>query len=192
MVRKDLDTSLIPMNAEEANQLVELLGNERRELARIEAAMNDEIAEIKARCEADAAVHQTAVINCSAALREWASTNRAELTDGGLRKSFKLPAGELGWRANKPRVSLGRKRAIAGILIQIHAMAKEASGAMKTRLLGFIRTTEEIDKQAMLAEPDLAASIPGVKIKSGGEEFYVTPYELPLSDGTGAAAEIGR
>lgn len=182
------DELRIPADHEEANQLLEWLGAARREQARIETLMNDEIAAVKARHEAIAAPQGACVSRCEAGLREWANANRAELTAGGKRKSFRLPAGEIGWRGKKPRVVLGKKKAIEGIIAQIHTMALHARGAAMTVLLGFIRTREEINKEAMLAEPEIAAAIPGVKIKSGGDEFYAAPYELPLSDGIKADA----
>jgi len=42
----------------------------------------------------------------------------------------------------------------------------------------FIRVKEEINKDAMLAEPDQAMKVPGVTIKSGGEDFIIEPLEL--------------
>jgi len=42
----------------------------------------------------------------------------------------------------------------------------------------FIRVKEEVNKDAMLAEPDQAMKVPGVTIKSGGEDFIIEPLEL--------------
>jgi phage host-nuclease inhibitor protein Gam len=45
---------------------------------------------------------------------------------------------------------------------------------------------EEIDKQAMLKEPEVAGSVPGVTVGSEGEEFYVAPLGVELSGGRAA------
>ena len=171
----------IPADHDEANQLVEWLGVARREKDRLEAEMNDRVAEIKAQFEAAAASRTDVINRCQAALKQWADANRADLTEGGKRKSFKLPAGEIGWRKKKARVVLGKKKALEGIIAQIHAMSLHAKGVAMATLLGFIRTREEINKEAMLAAPDIAGTIPGVKIKAGGEEFFVAPIELELT-----------
>ena len=44
-------------------------------------------------------------------------------------------------------------------------------------LFRFIRTKEELNKEAMLAEPDIARSISGVTIREGVEEFVIKPND---------------
>ena len=50
---------------------------------------------------------------------------------------------------------------------------------MKRRLKQFIRVKQEVDKEAMLKEPDVAKSVKGVTIGQH-EEFMVKPAELEL------------
>jgi phage host-nuclease inhibitor protein Gam len=48
-------------------------------------------------------------------------------------------------------------------------------------LARFVRTREEPDKEAMLAEPDVARAVPGVRIASAGEDFVIEPFNLELA-----------
>ncbi|ENU1338198.1 host-nuclease inhibitor Gam family protein [Escherichia coli] len=41
----------------------------------------------------------------------------------------------------------------------------------------FIRTKEEVNKEAVLAEPDAVKGIAGIKVNKGAESFYVEPFE---------------
>ena len=53
--------------------------------------------------------------------------------------------------------------------------------AIKTLgLSSFLRTKEEIDKEAMLREPDKARLVQGVSIGSEGETFAVEPFEAQI------------
>jgi phage host-nuclease inhibitor protein Gam len=44
-----------------------------------------------------------------------------------------------------------------------------------------VRVKEEINKEAILAEPDLAAKIPGISITQG-EDFVIVPFETELEE----------
>ncbi|EJS83261.1 host-nuclease inhibitor protein, partial [Pasteurella multocida subsp. multocida str. Anand1_buffalo] len=41
----------------------------------------------------------------------------------------------------------------------------------------FIRTKNEINKEALLLEPEVAKGIAGVTIKQGVEDFVIKPFE---------------
>ncbi|EEC7218715.1 TPA: host-nuclease inhibitor Gam family protein, partial [Escherichia coli] len=41
----------------------------------------------------------------------------------------------------------------------------------------FIRTKEEVNKQAVLADPDAVKGIAGIKVNKGTENFEVEPFE---------------
>ncbi|MEC9342674.1 MAG: host-nuclease inhibitor Gam family protein, partial [Pseudomonadota bacterium] len=47
----------------------------------------------------------------------------------------------------------------------------------------FIRIKEEVNREALLAEPDVARSVAGISIGSEGEDFVVEPFEEELTDG---------
>ena len=50
----------------------------------------------------------------------------------------------------------------------------------------FLRTKTEVDKTAILAEPDAVRGIAGVSVITGLEDFVVTPLEVKADAGVSA------
>ena len=71
------------------------------------------------------------------------------------------------WRFRPPKVAI---RGTDAVLEQIKRGGK--------RFGAFLRTKEEINKDAMQADPEVAREIRGVTIKSEGEDFVIEPAEL--------------
>lgn len=156
----------VPQSKEEAQRFVREIGEANRQIARIQADMNDRIAKLKERGELDAAPLADLVKAMTEGLRTWSEANRAMLTDGGKRKWADLGTGKIEWRLAPPKVT------IRGV--------EAALAAIKTMGLPFLRVKEEIDKEAMLREPEKARFVPGVTIGSEGENFSVEPFEAAI------------
>src|SRR5579859_4582586 len=148
----------VPQTIEEANRIVAQIGESQRDLAMLEAEMNERLAEIKALYEKEA-THKREFIDLHVkGLRIWCEANRAVLLKGDA-KSAELPAGIVGWRTRPARVVLKDVERVIEWLVRM-AMEK------------FLRRKVEVDKEAMLKEPAEAEKVPGVEIRKG-EEFYV-------------------
>jgi phage host-nuclease inhibitor protein Gam len=168
-VRLDALQVAVPHSDDEANEYVFVIGERQRELQRIEELMNGELAAVKARYEAAAMIPREGLADVARALQAWAEANRAKLTKDGRTKTHRLGAGEVSWRARPPRVTLrGVKEVLAAL--------------KKLRLKKFIRIKEEIDKEAMLREPDLARKVRGVTVASDGEDFVIKPFSTELEE----------
>jgi phage host-nuclease inhibitor protein Gam len=155
---------------QKANKSIELIGHARRELKMIEAEMGDGIAAIKADFERRAK-NPKLIININEPLvRGFCKAHRKELTDGDRVKYADFPAGKVIWRKSPPSVSVATK-ILAQILASLHAR----------KLAWAIRMTEEIDKEAILANPGPFAEIDGIKVNKGGEKFVIEPVEVPLA-----------
>jgi phage host-nuclease inhibitor protein Gam len=103
-------------------------------------------------------------------LETWAAAHRSELTRDGRQKTARFAAGEVSWRNRPARVTL---RNIKDLIPRIVGLGLADL---------FIRTKYEINKEAMLANPEMASSIEGVSIGSGGEDFVVKPFETELEE----------
>ena len=162
----------VPQSRDEAAAAVAEIGVANREVARIEAAMNDEIATLKKAAEEQANPLKQRVATLTEGLKFWAEANRDVLTGGGKTKTADLGTGKVMWRLRPPSVRIaGMERVIDAIkTLGLHA---------------FLRTKEEVNKEALLADPDKARTIAGVTIGSEGEDFVVEPFEAEIS---GAAA----
>ena len=156
-----------PQSREEAARYIREIGEANRAVARLEADMNDLVAAIKDEAERQAAPLAAYARDLTEGLRMWCEANRQALTDGGKRKNADFGTGKIEWRLSPPKVT-------------IRGGVEAAIAAIKRLGLPFLRMSEEIDKEAMLREPDQARLVPGVSIGSAGEIFAVEPFEVEL------------
>ena len=99
-------------------------------------------------------------------LYAYAEAHRVELTESEKRKTVVFPSGEMGWRWTPPA-------------IVIRGWEKVRDALKKLRLQRFIRVKEKPNKEAMLAELDLATGVKGIKVTQR-EEFFVKPSDVKL------------
>jgi len=158
----------VPQNREEATEYIAEIGRLQRERERIQAAMNDEIAAIKQRYEEQARPMGDRIRQLTEGVHTWCEANRAELTHGGKVKTANLSSGEVRWRVRPPRVNL---RNIPGVIDALKSL----------KLTRFIRVKEEVNKEAILAEPEAVEHIKGISITQG-EDFVIVPFETELEE----------
>lgn len=158
----------VPQSRDEAANAVREIGVANREVARLEADMNDAISALKAKAEEAAAPLRGRVAVLTEGLKVWAEANRDALTNGGKTKTADLGSGKVMWRLRPPSVRItGVDRCIEAI--------------KSLGLTSFLRVKEEVNKDALLADPDKARGIAGVSIGSEGEDFVVEPFEADIS-----------
>lgn len=160
-----------PQSKADAIRDIKAIGDLQRELGRIEANINDQIATLtnKAAPQIETLRERLAVLQ--AGVQTWCEAHREELCGKG--KSANLVTGEVSWRQRPPSVSLPR--------------AKEKLDELITRLRGlglfrFVRQKEEVNKEAILAEPAEVAGIKGIKVVTGVEDFVITPFEVEVGE----------
>lgn len=156
----------VPQSREEASSMIADYGMKLREVGRIEADMNDLLAEVKKEYLARATPLADEANDLLKGLQIWCEANRAQLTQCGKSKTVDLGTGKVSWRYNPAKVSLRGKAE------DIIARIKDAGEAY----LKFLRETVELDRVAMLRDPNLAKQIEGVRIASAGETFTVEPF----------------
>ena len=160
----------VPKSLDEAAQFLAKIGEEQRVADIIQSNFNTEVDKLKAQAMVDFRPHQKKVSQLVEGLFAFAEANRDELTDGGKRKTVEVPTGTFGWRMTPPAVSL---HDVKSILKSLKALKLER----------FIRTKEEVDKEAMLKEPDVAKIVKGVSIGQR-EEFVARPAVLEVEIAT--------
>jgi phage host-nuclease inhibitor protein Gam len=158
----------MPQSKDEVAEAVAEIGRRQRERQRIEAAMNDELSQVRERFEREAQPHAEAIKACSLGVRAWCEAHRAELLGDERSKTVALASGELRWRLRPPSV--------------IVRSADKVLEALRRLGLGrFIRTKEELSKDAILAEPAAVQHIKGISI-SQKEDFVIEPFETRLEE----------
>lgn len=153
---------------EEADRLIEQIGIQQREREALQTAMNEELARIKAQYEERAAVPAGVIRELTERVRIYAEANRAELTRDGKFKTVKLASGEIRWRLRPPSVGLTK-------ILDVLQRLKDAG------LQRFIRTKEEVDKEAILADRDAVKDVAGIRIQQG-EDFVIVPFATELEE----------
>lgn len=164
----------VPQSREEAAACVARIGALNRDIARIDLQLKDDTAALKAAAEGQSTTLKEQVTALTEGLKTWAEANREALT-GGKVKTVDLGTGVIAWRFPPPKVKgvPRSKEALVELIAKIKGL-----GFRK-----FIRVAEEVNKEAMLADPERAAQIPGISIAADGEEFAVEPHETGLSEG---------
>ncbi|MDY5420550.1 host-nuclease inhibitor Gam family protein [Actinobacillus porcinus] len=146
---------------------IKQIGDLQRQLEQTAINQNNELASITEKYAPILTALKEQLEPIQTAVQAWCESRRDELTQNGKTKTGSFNTGEVQWRQRPPSV------AIRG--------ADSVIEALKTHgLIRFIRTKEEINKEAMLNEPELAATIAGVTIKTGVEDFVITPFEQEL------------
>lgn len=149
---------------EQVETAIKQVGDLQRELQRIATHQNDELAAITERYAPQIAELQERIKPLQKAIEVWCEANRAELTNNGKTKTGSFNTGEVQWRQRPPSVLIRKAEDVLERLRQLG-------------LSRFIRSKDEPNKEAMLAEPDIAATVTGITIKKGVEDFVITPFE---------------
>lgn len=97
-------------------------------------------------------------------VQAWCEANRDTLTDGGKVKSANLITGEVSWRQRPPSVS------VRGVDAVIDTLKRLGLGV-------FVRTKEELNKEAILNEPHQVRGVAGLQVVTGVEDFAIVPFE---------------
>jgi phage host-nuclease inhibitor protein Gam len=158
----------VPRNHTEAGGALMLIGVHQRARQRIETEMNERMAALKQDYEKRAEPHRKAIEAHIKGLRIWCEAHRDELLTSEA-KTYRFASGEVSWRIRPPRVS-------------VRDTAQAISWFVQNRALAFVRQREDLNKEEMLRSPGEASRNPFIRIGSGGEQFYVRPFETELEE----------
>jgi phage host-nuclease inhibitor protein Gam len=158
----------VAQSREEVVELIGRIGELGRQVTRLEADYGDQAAELKSRHEALVEPVAAAMADAQARVQGWCEAHRDELTKAGKVKFARFPTGEVKWRAAPPSIKLRKVDEVIATLKRLG-------------LSRFIRTKEEVNKEAMLEEADVAAVVAGVTVIRDVEDFIVEPHQPELA-----------
>jgi phage host-nuclease inhibitor protein Gam len=164
--KKPAVASYVCQSKEEAMGAIRELGDAQRELARIETFVNDAIARITDGRKEEIDAIRNRIETLTGGIHLWCEANRAALCGAG--KTANLITGEVAWRQRPPSVS-------------VRSAEKVIETLKKLSLARFVRTKEEVNKEAILAEPMAVTGIAGITVVTGVEDFSVTPFEVEVT-----------
>jgi len=158
----------VPQNDGEAAADIRQIGDMQREQARVQAEMNDAIAHITATYQPKLEAIGKQISGLQEGVQAFCEAHRDDLTNGGKVKTANLITGEIQWRQRPPSV---RITGAESVIETLHRLGLDA----------FVRTKEEVNKEAILNEPDAVKGVAGISIVSGVEDFVITPFEQEVT-----------
>lgn len=144
---------------------IKKLGDLQRDLVRVQADLNDEIARLTKAATPRLEALQERINTLQAGVQTWCEANRADLCGSG--KTANLITGEVQWRLRPPSIGIRGAEAVIENLKRLG-------------LQRFVRVKEEPNKDAMLNEPDAVRGVAGITINTGIEDFTITPFEVEV------------
>lgn len=164
----------VPQTREEVQQWIAKLGEQQRTITQLQGEMNGLIAPITEMYAPAIDTHNQEAAALLDGIATWCEANKGDLTKDA--KTVNLITGEVSWRMNPPSVAFKR-----GIKVdEIIAHLKQ----LKLAKL-FVRTKEEVNKEAILAADDKTkaklTAAGTIKIVDDSETFSVTPFEQSAS-----------
>lgn len=162
----------LPADDAAANALLEEYGQTFNALAAIQVDMDAALAKVKKEHEDKAEAKAKRLAEIFVTLSAYGAQERERLTDNNATKTVKLAAGEIGWRKNPPSVKMRAKKKIEDAIAEIRAL----------RMPRFLRRKWELNKQAILDDPEGAKKLTTLRIETGQEEFFVAPFGAELAE----------
>lgn len=153
-----------PQSRDDTARAIREIGDLQRDVARLTADMNDQIAKVTQQYQPQIDALKERVQGLHDGVLTWCSANRAQLTEGGRVKTANLVTGEISWRNRPPSCSVRNAEGVIETLLRMD-------------LSRFVRTKQEVNKEAILEEPDAVRGIAGITISTGVEDFVITPFE---------------
>lgn len=158
----------VPQTRDEAAADIRKIGDLQRQALRATTDMNDEIAHVTQIYQPRLDAINGQLKTLQEGVQGYCEAHRIELTDGGKVKTANLITGEVQWRQRPPSVSVRGAEAVIETLKRL-GFAR------------FIRSKEEINKEAVLNEPDEVRGVAGLTVVTGVEDFVITPFEQEVN-----------
>ncbi|MBL8500664.1 MAG: host-nuclease inhibitor Gam family protein [Nitrosomonas sp.] len=158
----------VPQTRDDTAADIRQIGDLERQKLRVISEMNDAIAQITQSYQPRIDALSDQLKTLQEGVQGYCEAHRDELTDNGKVKFANLITGEVSWRQRPPSVSVRGQEAVIDILKRLG-------------LTSFIRTKEEVNKEAILNETDKARGVPGLTIVTGVEDFVITPFEQEVT-----------
>lgn len=167
-IKTDAVAHWVPADREQANEAIASIGEITRKRERIEAAMNDELAKVKAKHEEAAKPLMDEQARLADGVKLYCEANRSALTEDGKVKSYRFAAGTVSWRTTPFSVVI---RDADSVLATLKDQKQKA----------YIRTKEEIDRDALLRDRVKVETlgIAGIGFRQK-EEFSIEPFEAKI------------
>lgn len=156
----------IPQTKDEAARDIRAIGDAQRNLLRTQAEMNDAIAHITATYQPVLEAIGDELKKLQEGVQFYCEANRDDLCGKG--KTANLVTGEVQWRQRPPSVRVTGAESVIETL-------------QRLGLSQFVREKQEVNKEAILNDPDGVKGVAGITVVTGVEDFVITPFEQEVA-----------
>lgn len=157
----------VPQSKTDAMRDIKAIGDLQRDLARIDADLNDQVAVLTKAAAPRIVKLRERIEALQEGVHTWCEAHRVELCGKG--KTANLVTGEVNWRKRPASVAITK---VEDVLKRLRELG----------LTRFIREKEEVNKDAILAEPAAVAGVKGIKVVTDVEDFVITPFEVEVGE----------
>lgn len=158
----------VPQSKDEVAEYIRNIGDTQRNMLRKQAEMNDNIANVTALYQPRLEELGAELKTLQEGVQGYCEAHRHELTNEGRVKTANLITGEVQWRQRPPSVRISKSEVVLETLARLG-------------LSRFIRRVEEVNKAAILDEPDAVKGVAGITVVTGVEDFVITPFEQAVA-----------
>jgi phage host-nuclease inhibitor protein Gam len=166
-----VDDRPVPQSLEEVSRWIEDIATSQRVIDRTKTDAEDKIVEANKEAEAIIEPEQKFIKDAVDGIFSYCAAHKDELTV--VKKTVELPSGVVLWRMTPPKLNV---RNTEDVLAKLKILGLAAE---------FIRTKEEVDKEALKGKPEVVEAVEGLSL-SQHEEFVVKPLEIEGAEYTKA------
>lgn len=159
----------VPQNRQEVVEMISQIGTHQRERQRLKADMDDQITAIRETFDSQLTPHSQAIESLTNGVHIWCEANRSVLTNNNKVKTANLMTGEIKWRM--------RPTSCRAIKLKEAIEEVKLAGLEKR----FLRQKEELNKEAILADPDAVKGFRWLALEQG-EDFVIVPFETDIEE----------
>jgi phage host-nuclease inhibitor protein Gam len=157
----------VPQDMQSAAQCERDLGKALTNIAERRLMLDQEIKKLLDKHSPAIEFYTSNALRYAKALHEYAAKNRRALTDQDKNKTVELMgAGTVRWYDTPPAISLSKETTVDELVGELEALG----------LARFVRIVKELDKEALLREPEVADSIKGISVAKD-EKFVIQPRD---------------
>lgn len=174
MARKPLIKIEMLADREAVSNEIAEIAELRRKIIERSIAKDRALDGIRKRHDAFIATLQAKLQTKATRVHAWMVENRDKETRNRKTKTVKFSSGICRWRINPPSLLVARGRGAAALAFLL---------IMGQRWRQFVRIKKpEINKDALLANPEMAAKVPGITIQKDVEVFAIVPNETEIEE----------
>lgn len=161
--KPSLDPSLTQADIE---VLIAEIAERQSVIQRLVAQADESIARLQGDLARAIATPKEGIDARAAVVHLWAEANREVICKKGTKTAF-LATGTIEWRDGRASVRISGEDEVIATLKRL-GLAK------------FVRTKDEINKEAVLADPDSAQGIAGLTVVRGAETLAIKPNQTEI------------